>query len=513
VLFGPQCTIYYVSADLPVHCMRHQVVGDWEFTLGPLSDQRTSCGHQRPDEEGKQPTVMLQQVESVKKISLQDPNIAISDKQTKGTWTMIYDEGFEVKVDGLSFFAFSNFDLKYENGIKTNTSHCDRTQVGWYNIDRTKWGCYYGTKVKSHSGALQSPVQSPLMVKRLTAVKSFAPGPTQKSEHYDELLDATYHKAVAESLNLLQEDWIARAHDMLSGKSLRELNQMAGLRRNLPLSQLAMRSNSLSFVQIQEKPGSISRHGQASIEELPTAWDWRNVSGQSYLESVIDQGQCGSCYSVATTRMLTARHRINMKDPSVEQFSIDFPLHCSEYNQGCQGGYAFLASKWSHDVGVVPESCAKYVAEGHCALSCDLDTVKERHRADNYRYVGGYYGGANEEDMLWELYHNGPLVVSFEPENDIMYYGGGIYRSRPQPHSEWERVDHAVLLVGYGEESGKKYWILQNSWGPDWGEKGFFRMIRGENDSGVESIAVAADVVEDKNPDVLLQFFTSQARS
>jgi len=298
---------------------------------------------------------------------------------------------------------------------------------------------------------------------------------------------------------------------MLSGKSLRELNQMAGLRRSLPLSHMRS-SREVSFVQIQaqEKPVSILRHGHGGVSELPKAWDWRNVSGQSFLETVMDQGQCGSCYTVATTRMLTARHRIKKKDPSLEQFSIDFPLHCSEYNQGCQGGYAFLASKWSHDVGVLPESCAKYAAEGRCELSCDLKKLKKHYRADNHRYIGGYYGGANEADILSELYHKGPVVVSFEPENDMMYYGGGIYKSRPQPKQEWEKVDHAVLLVGYGEEDGKKYWVLQNSWGGDWGENGFFRMIRGENDSGVESIAVAADVVEDDNPNVLLQFFASQ---
>jgi len=118
------------------------------------------------------------------------------------------------------------------------------------------------------------------------------------------------------------------------------------------------------------------------------------------------------------------------------------------------------------------------------------------YRAHNHRYIGGYYGGSDEQDIMEELANNGPLVVSFEPKDDFMYYNSGIYNSgADQIHQEWERVDHAVLLVGYGEEAGHKFWKVQNSWGNEWGENGFFRITRGDNDSGIETISVAADVV------------------
>merc|ERR1719291_962092 len=79
-------------------------------------------------------------------------------------------------------------------------------------------------------------------------------------------------------------------------------------------------------------------------------------------------------------------------------------------------------------------------------------------------------------------------------------------------NQEWERIDHAVLLVGWGEENGQKYWKLQNSWGPDWGEDGFFRIAAEENEPGIESIPEAADVVEDEQEGRQVStFFEEQA--
>jgi len=300
---------------------------------------------------------------------------------------------------------------------------------------------------------------------------------------------------------LLQErTWTARVYKQFVGKTPKEMNKMAGIKRSMSLNHAhknqhrSRRDEPMNFLQKKSY-----RSRQTSMVGMPDSWDW---SEKGVLDEVINQDDCGSCYAVSTVRMLSARNRVKL-GLKESPFSISFPLHCSEYNQGCDGGYAFLESKWSEDVGLIPRECFPYKRGRGACTDVDQACVNNnaKYKATGHRYVGGYYGGSDEEDILNELYNNGPLVVSFEPSDEFMYYNKGIYKSRHGDpiHQEWQRVDHAVLLVGYGEENGQKYWKIQNSWGNDWGEAGYFRIARGVNDSGVESIAVAADVLKEDN--------------
>lgn len=89
---------------------------------------------------------------------------------------------------------------------------------------------------------------------------------------------------------------------------------------------------------------------------------------------------------------------------------------------------------------------------------------------------------------------------------EFKYYQKGIYRhnstfvqqlvkteNKPDPH--YEATNHAVLLVGWGVENGVKFWKIMNSWGETWGERGFFRIVRGENNCHVEFKAEEATIL------------------
>lgn len=515
------------GADLPVHCLRTQVAGEWRFVLGQAKTSRSSCGHVRPDAELKQPPrSVVDATGDVTQlmVTLRHPNAATTANGNDGTWTMVYDEGFELGIKNLSFFAFSNFTLqKSPEGKLLNVSHCDSTMVGWYNsVDEQWFGCYYATKLPGTS-FLQVD-EAPL-----------AASPTSDSLIEQPSDDATLHprrqKDLVDRINrrnsLLQLGWKARAMTQYNKRTVSQVNRYAGIRRSHSArgsrkAMLAQRRHvahpEASFLQkatqLHHVRGSRSDPGTT----LPSAWDWSDVNGQDFLEPVLDQSDCGSCYAASSMRMLTARHKIKLNDTTAPPWSINFPLMCSEYNQGCQGGYGILVARWSQDVGLIPANCMRYDPAGGCKLECNLTSLTgKRYRATNHRYVGGFYGSGSMEAMKEELYRNGPIVVGLEPPDDFMYYGEGVYRTAPaargdflsanqspaapvapRVHPEWEQVDHAVLLVGWGEEApGKPYWKAQNSWGPFWGEDGFFRIALGSDETGIESIPEAADVVVD----------------
>jgi len=335
-------------------------------------------------------------------------------------------------------------------------------------------------------------------MKSAQPVDDDASSKTNKGQHFDRPLNSSWHDSVVQGINFLQLGWHAEAYSRYVGMSAREMMRSAGLNRKIPRAM--MPEMAPTFLSVS----STNRRSRVSVE--PNELDWRKKDGKNFLDPIITQGDCGSCYGISTVRMLSARNRVRSGNPQEPAFSINFPLYCAEYNQACDGGYGFLHTKWSEDVGLIPEQCSPFSqGGGGCKSSmakCDMGA--KRYRALNHHYVGGYYGGSDADLIRTELMSNGPLVMSFEPKEDFMYYKNGIYKSGADKiHQEWQQVDHAVLLVGLGEENGQRYWTMQNSWGKDWGEDGFFRMDRGNDESGCESIVVAAEVVEETSNAVL----------
>lgn len=110
--------------------------------------------------------------------------------------------------------------------------------------------------------------------------------------------------------------------------------------------------------------------------------------------------------------------------------------------------------------------------------------------------------------MMEEIKKYGPIVLALDAAPDLYYYSSGIFITNPSDVLEqqnensemgkWIFTNHAVVCVGWGESihdgQNMKYWILKNSWGDEWGENGYFRMLRGVNLAAIENQAIYARV-------------------
>ena len=82
--------------------------------------------------------------------------------------------------------------------------------------------------------------------------------------------------------------------------------------------------------------------------------------------------------------MIQARLKKNFNENV--KLSVQHVLNCNMYNQGCEGGYPFLVSKFASEFELVPESCHKYKAKtGQCGV-CNVDALDKVYKVKNFRY-------------------------------------------------------------------------------------------------------------------------------
>ena len=255
-------------------------------------------------------------------------------------------------------------------------------------------------------------------------------------------------------------------------------------------------------------PDEILKYINSTLDEmdenkLPKNWDWRNVGGENFVPEPFEQGNCGSCYTLATIFSLESRLRIKTLNKDKTKFSVQFPLACNFYSEGCDGGYPILVGKFFHEFEIVPEECFEYTqSTNQCSNVCDYTKYPKKYYVGDYGYIGGYYGALNEVLMMKEIRARGPIPGNIIVPLSFNVYKSGIYSEKPlkknsgkfnktsmiENEIDYLKVEHSTTIVGYGEENGVKYWIGMNTWGNSWGENGFYKILRGENEMNIETM-------------------------
>lgn len=166
------------------------------------------------------------------------------------------------------------------------------------------------------------------------------------------------------------------------------------------------------------------------------------------------------------------------------KFSEQNLIDCVTTCYGCSGGLRDEAYRY-----VINNQKGQFQLDYDYPYTAHQDECK----FDESKAVGGIRGfvapkSGDEDDLLTHVAYYGPTTVGIDASSwDFQAYSSGIYDKGSDCFVF--NINHGVCCVGYGTENGVDYWIVRNSWGTNWGEDGFVRMIRGINICGIASRA------------------------
>jgi len=219
-----------------------------------------------------------------------------------------------------------------------------------------------------------------------------------------------------------------------------------------------------------------------SLQDMPQNYpsgslDWRT---KNVVTPVKDQGQCGSCWAFSTTGSMEGS--IALKYGVLNSLSEQQLVDCAGGygNYGCNGGLMDSAFQYAMANGLCTEAAYPYTAKNGICKSSSCTVSPYTKLANGYADVVP----ANE-DTLGADNDMEPISIAIEADQSgFQLYTSGVFSG-----TCGQNLDHGVLLVGYGSDNSTPYWLVKNSWGTSWGEQGYIRMIRGQDECGLANMA------------------------
>ncbi|KAL5275686.1 CTSB family protein [Megaselia abdita] len=246
-------------------------------------------------------------------------------------------------------------------------------------------------------------------------------------------------------------------------------------------------------------------------EELPENFDSRdNWPKCPTIKEIRDQGSCGSCWAFGAVEAMSDRFCIHSNAKKHFRFSADDLVSCCHTcGFGCNGGFPGAAWAYWTRKGLVSggpfgtnQGCRPYEiapcehhvngtrpsCEGEggktpkCVHKC-RSGYKPTYEEDKHFGAKSYSVSKSPVDIQKEIFKNGPVEGAFTVYEDLIMYKDGVYQ-----HVHGKALGgHAIRILGWGVEKGTPYWLIANSWNTDWGNNGFFKILRGKDHCGIES--------------------------
>jgi len=275
----------------------------------------------------------------------------------------------------------------------------------------------------------------------------FSNATTVKQESINDLLASNYNEE-----NALQQ----------IQKAILE-NNAEWIADETSISAYSQEELKILFGGIPDKSDENSKKENFSFNiDAPDEFDWRNVEGIDWTTPVKDQGVCGACVAFAYIGALESIIQITSNNIFGCDLSESHLFFCTGGN--CDFGiFPWDGLDYLQNYGVTDESCFPYLDQD---INCNSKCSDWEDRVVKVNSSGFVSFGEIKEALITY----GPLFASFNVYQDFTRYQGGIY----EPLWGAQIGTHCVAIVGYNDSG--EYWICKNSWGPNWGEQGYFRI-------------------------------------
>lgn len=267
--------------------------------------------------------------------------------------------------------------------------------------------------------------------------------------------------------------WVAGENEIFKGKSLSQVRRLFGALLVDPRTD-----NRARFVQNVRK------------EMLPKEFDSR-VQWPKCVHPIRDQGNCGSCWAFSSSETMSDRMCVATQGKVNEVLSPQDLVSCDTGDYGCEGGYMDVMWEYIQNNGIVSEKCFPYKSYSGESVDCPFGEGQNKCTEQGVAFKK-YFAVkepasfiANIETAMNEISTNGPITTGFRVYQDFFAYKKGVYNHV----SGGFAGGHAVKVVGWGHDSvsNKDYWIVANSWSNSWGMDGFFWILKGSDECGVET--------------------------
>jgi C1A family cysteine protease len=212
------------------------------------------------------------------------------------------------------------------------------------------------------------------------------------------------------------------------------------------------------------------------VTAIPDAFDWREKGA---VTEVKDQSQCGSCWAFSTAANMESTWFLGGN--KLVSFSPQQLVDCDTTDQGCNGGLPLNADKYVVKAGgIMTWADYPYYSQNGTSGACKFSKAKVVGKFSSEKSLP-----TKDTDLQTWMLTGGTPSIAVHADTTWQHYTGGVL---PKP-SFCLAFNHAVLMVGWGVDSASQtpYWIVKNSWGAAWGEKGYIRVTRGTNCYGKES--------------------------